>query len=252
MRVGIITLAGRFNYGNRLQNYATTRVYERLGFDVRSICLDDHRILRGLKRKLKEIIGRDCKAPEELMTPERLSAFDRFNDFMDAETVNSPGAVDIDKYDYFSVGSDQVWNPNYMKHREGWFFLKFAHPEQRIALAPRVCRHEMWYNIGGVNKEREANMEDASYHRHDIDDRAWSIIEPLLPGQKGQWGGVAEDNRRFVNAVFWVLRTGAPWRDLPPDYGGWKNTHRRFCRWRDKGVWERLLEAVVDDPDFEG
>lgn len=107
----------------------------------------------------------------------------------------------------------------------------------------RVCRHEMWYNIGGVNKEREANMEDASYHRHDIDDRAWSIIEPLLPGQKGQWGGVAEDNRRFVNAVFWVLRTGAPWRDLPPDYGGWKNTHRRFCRWRDKGCgsgcWRR-------------
>ena len=51
--------------------------------------------------------------------------------------------------------------------------------------------------------------------------------------------------------MFWVLGTGAPWRDLPPDCGGWKNTHRRFCRWRDKGVWERLLEAVVDDPDFE-
>lgn len=56
---------------------------------------------------------------------------------------------------------------------------------------------------------------------------------------------------RFVNAVFWIMRTGAPWRDLPPDYGDWKNTHRRFCRWQDKGVWERLLEAVVDDLDFE-
>ena len=94
-------------------------------------------------------------------------------------------------------------------------------------------------------------MEDASYHRHDIDDRAWSIIEPLLPGQRGQWGGIAEDNRRFINTVFWVLRTGSPRRDLPPDYGDWKNANRRFCRWRDKGVWERLLEAVVDDPDFE-
>ncbi len=89
------------------------------------------------------------------------------------------------------------------------------------------------------------------YHRHDIDDRAWSLIEPLLPGQKGQWGGIAQDNRRFINAVLWILRTGAPWRDLPSDYGGWKNTHRRFCRWRDKGVWERLLEAVIDEPDFE-
>ena len=59
------------------------------------------------------------------------------------------------------------------------------------------------------------------------------------------------DNRRFLNAVFWILRTGAPWRDLPPDYGDWKNTHRRYSRWRDNGVWARLLEAVIDDPDFE-
>ncbi len=55
----------------------------------------------------------------------------------------------------------------------------------------------------------------------------------------------------FLNAVFWILRTGAPWRDLPPDYGDWKNTHRRFCRWRDRGVWEQLLDTVIDDPDFE-
>lgn len=109
----------------------------------------------------------------------------------------------------------------------------------------------MWYNAGGINEEREAALEEASCHRHDIDDRSWSIIEPLLPGQRGQWGGIAEDNRRFVNSVFWILRMGSPWRDLPPDYGGWKNTHRRFCRWRDKGVWEHPLEAVIDDPDFE-
>ena len=54
----------------------------------------------------------------------------------------------------------------------------------------------------------------------------------------GKRGRPAKDNRLFLNAVFWILRTGAPWRDLPPDYGGWKNTHRRFCRWRDRGVWE--------------
>ena len=53
------------------------------------------------------------------------------------------------------------------------------------------------------------------------------------------------------NGVFWILRTGAPWRDLPETYGNWKNVHRRFCRWRDKGIWERILEALVDDTDFE-
>lgn len=76
-------------------------------------------------------------------------------------------------------------------------------------------------------------------------------MEPHLPGRAGIWGGIAKDNRRFINAVFWILRTGAPWRDLPPDYGDWKNTHRRFCCWRDKGIWEGLLEQLVDDPDYE-
>lgn len=88
-------------------------------------------------------------------------------------------------------------------------------------------------------------------HRHDVKDKDWEIIAPLLPGQVGQWGGVAKDNRQFIHAVFWILRTGAPWRDLPESYGDWKNTHRRFCRWRDKGVWEQLLERLIDEPDYE-
>ena len=90
-----------------------------------------------------------------------------------------------------------------------------------------------------------------AHRRHDISDRVWEILEPLLPGGKGKTGRPAQDNRRFINAVFWILRTGAPWRDLPPDYGDWKNTHRRFCRWRDRNVWAGLLEAVMDDPDYE-
>jgi len=75
----------------------------------------------------------------------------------------------------------------------------------------------------------------ADYHRHDISDKAWELLKPHLPGQSGQWGGIAEDNRRFINAVFWILRAGAPWRDLPPDYGKWGTVHQRFRRWRDSG-----------------
>ena len=91
----------------------------------------------------------------------------------------------------------------------------------------------------------------ADYHRHDLSDEAWAILEPQLPGQVGQWGGIAEDNRRFIDAVFRILRTGAPWRDLPPDYGKWSSVHQRFRRWRDEGRWEKLLELLVDDPDYE-
>ena len=90
-----------------------------------------------------------------------------------------------------------------------------------------------------------------AHRRHDISDRIWENIQAHLPGSKGFVGRPANDNRLFINAVFWILRTGAPWRDLPPDYGDWKNTHRRFCRWRDRGVWEHLLEVVIVEPDFE-
>ena len=89
------------------------------------------------------------------------------------------------------------------------------------------------------------------YRRHDISDRVWELLEPHLPGRQGSSGRNARDNRQFINAVIWILRTGAPWRDLPPEYGDWKNTNRRFCRWRDKGIWEKLFKLFVQDPDFE-
>ena len=91
----------------------------------------------------------------------------------------------------------------------------------------------------------------AAHRRHDITDRVWELLEPHLPGRAGSWGGISRDNRLFINAVFWIIRTGAPWRDLPPDLGGWSNTHRRFIRWRDAGVWEKLLEILIVDVDYE-
>ena len=90
-----------------------------------------------------------------------------------------------------------------------------------------------------------------AHRRHDISDRVWLLLEPHLPGRSGSWGGIAKDNRQFINGVFWIMLTGAPWRDLPPDYGDWSNTHRRFIRWRDKGIWEKLLEILIDAPDYE-
>lgn len=92
---------------------------------------------------------------------------------------------------------------------------------------------------------------DDSYHAYDISDSVWALLKPCLPGQPGQHGGIAQDNRRFINAVFWVLRTGSPWRALPPDYGKWGTVHQRFIRWRSSGIWERILELLIDEPDFQ-
>jgi transposase len=90
-----------------------------------------------------------------------------------------------------------------------------------------------------------------SPRRHDLSDEVWELLEAHLPGRQGVGGGMAGGNRQFINAAFWIMRTDALCRDLPPDYGDWSNTHRRFIRWRDKGIWEKLLEALIDDPDYE-
>ena len=63
-----------------------------------------------------------------------------------------------------------------------------------------------------------------THRRHDISEHVWNLLEPHLPGEQGFGVARAKDNRQFINAVFWILRTGAPWQDLPPDYGDWKNT----------------------------
>ena len=91
--------------------------------------------------------------------------------------------------------------------------------------------------------------------RHDVV-ASWTIGNGACwnlpcPDSEGSGGVIAEDNRRFINGMLWQLRTGTPWRDLPPDFGSWKNIQRRFCRWRDKGPWETLLEIFIKDPDLE-
>jgi len=86
--------------------------------------------------------------------------------------------------------------------------------------------------------------------RHEIKDEDWERIKEMLPGQPGDPGVTAKDNRLFLNAVLWIAKTGAPWRDLPERFGPWGSVWKRFDRWAKKGVWERVFEAL-QDPDLE-
>jgi transposase len=83
--------------------------------------------------------------------------------------------------------------------------------------------------------------------RYELTDAQWQLIAGLLPGKADDPGRTAADNRLFVNAVLWVLRSGAHWHDLPPRYGKWKSVHTRFARWAKNGVWERMFEALIKD-----
>ena len=87
--------------------------------------------------------------------------------------------------------------------------------------------------------------------RYALRDDQWTKIKDFLPGREGHVGGTAPDNRLFVDAVVYRYRTGIPWRDLPPCYGHWKATHRRFRRWCESGVIARILGALALDADAE-
>lgn len=86
--------------------------------------------------------------------------------------------------------------------------------------------------------------------RHEVTDEQWERIAPRLPGKEGD-PGVTADNRLFINAIFWMARTGAPWRDLPERFGNWNSVFQRFNRWSKKGVWNRLMDELGDDADLE-
>ena len=84
-----------------------------------------------------------------------------------------------------------------------------------------------------------------------LSDRQWGHISSVIIGRPDQCGSTGRDNRMFVEAVLWIVRTGAPWRDLPEEFGNWNSAFRRFSRWSEKGVWERMFARLADDHDFE-
>ena len=87
--------------------------------------------------------------------------------------------------------------------------------------------------------------------RGDLTDQQWQQLQPLLPPQKPTTGRPAKDHRTIINGILWVLRTGAPGRDLPERYGPWRTVASRFYRWRQDGLWERLLRAVQQPPNIQ-
>jgi transposase len=79
--------------------------------------------------------------------------------------------------------------------------------------------------------------------QYDLTDFEWRVIEPLLPNKPR--GVPRVDDRRVLNGIFWVLRSGAPWRDLPKCYGPRTTCYNRFIRWRKAGVWDRMMDAIT-------
>lgn len=160
--VGIITLPGEYNYGNRLQLYAQIRAFGSLGFDAEALELRQRKKrFLAVKNAVKRALGRpqeeDCAT---FTTVERQKAFTRFGANIPTRLFDKPADVPVNDYAYFSCGSDQVWNPSIVSSRDGenvlfrmyhlvsdktksaafleWYGLNFCPISKRIALAPSI------------------------------------------------------------------------------------------------------------------
>src|SRR5262245_8245690 len=84
---------------------------------------------------------------------------------------------------------------------------------------------------------------EAAVMRYELSDHEWSVIQVMLPTKSR--GKPPVNDRRVLNGIFWVLRSGAPWRDLPAIYGLPTTSYNRFVRWRRAGVWESIMRALT-------
>ena len=80
--------------------------------------------------------------------------------------------------------------------------------------------------------------------RYELTDQEWEQIVPLLPSNKGGRERPPKDNRQMLNAMVWLARSGAPWRDLPEHYGPWESVYSRFRKWIDDGVLDNIFRVL--------
>jgi transposase len=82
--------------------------------------------------------------------------------------------------------------------------------------------------------------------RGDLSDEEWAVIGELLPSERGRKARPSHDNRRFLDEMPFVLRAGWPWRDMHARYGKWNSVYMRFRRWAEQGIWDAMLETLVE------
>src|ERR1700739_917099 len=84
----------------------------------------------------------------------------------------------------------------------------------------------------------------ADMNRTIIKDEDWARIEPLFPKKQTKRGRLSIDNRMMIEGILWVLRTGAPWRDMPETFPPWQSVYTRFRRWSQQGLWDVIWENL--------
>lgn len=241
-RVGIVTLPGNYNYGNRLQLFAEIRIYESLGYEPVSLVFRRReRPLAHPNRILRRMTGRTDPPDADSARPAgRAEAFGRFSRLIPERTYESLREIQTDSYAYFSVGSDQVWNPNggmigardslakkvyhgivdpgEARDATDWLFLGFADRGQRIALAPSIgadsvdARQARWLAEGVSRFDRLSVREErgAEIIRECSGREAEVVCDPTLALPRRVWAELADDRLTPEDPYVLVYLLGGP------------------------------------------
>lgn len=200
-KIGIVTLPGRFNYGNRLQNYATTKLVESLGLKAESFDLVRPKFVARGALIAKRILGLPLP-PEDAIGRKRLAAFDRFNSKMRLRTVTRSKVASLKGCcDLFITGSDQVWNLNIVGRKDWWYFLEFADRAQRIALSPSIGLDALdpeqasvvAKGVSGFGRLSVRETRGAELIKECSGRDAAVICDPTLVLSPEEWRAVADD-----------------------------------------------------------
>lgn len=225
-KVGIITLPGQFNFGNRLQLYATTAIWRTLGYEPEY--LEWQRRTNPLvhpKSLIRGLFGRPAAGGRETArSHERALAFQRFGQQIKTRTVTSAVTIDVSDYSYFSTGSDQVWNPHSLmltcdassykrayynivdphelQDNLNWYFLGFANAGQRITMAPSIGQdclttEELGWLADGVENFKSLSVRESRGAELILScsgREATVVCDPTLALARSAWSDIA-DNR---------------------------------------------------------
>ena len=103
------------------------------------------------------------------------------------------------------------------------------------------------------NYNAEVKSMAAVIRRYEITDEEWEQIKPYIPEEQeaGSRGRPSKDSRTMLNGIFWILRSGAAWRDLPERYGPWQTVYKRFVKWSEAGIFEKIFKDLATDADMQ-
>ena len=201
-KIGIITIQNRFNYGNRLQNYATQHILENYGFKVESLVPKMRPNLESRLRYLaKRCLRKEDESRELFMSRERLAAFDEFNQLIHFRDIYDTKGDEVSRFDLIVTGSDQIWAMRRFAHGEHWAYLQFARREQRVALAPslglgsastirkrRLARYLKGYESVSVREESGADLIYSATGREAV-----VLCDPTLVLNAKCWSKIADN-----------------------------------------------------------